>query len=163
MTRVRIRAGRTRQDGVTLIEMVIAVAVMSVGLFAMAQLFIAATLNTAHARNESLSLQRGHMQIETLKQTAITSGITASAITSSSQTISTAPNPVVMNTYVLDMNGTLVGGGNLPSDLAAVYGPGLSRAPSSNSRLVIVRLVPQMQNSRINNTITLVSVIRDNT
>jgi len=76
------RAGSRRERGLTLIELCIATLVLSVGLIALARLFVLATLNAALAVNISQGINDAQRLIEVYKTEAAINGATSSAIVS---------------------------------------------------------------------------------
>jgi prepilin-type N-terminal cleavage/methylation domain-containing protein len=169
-----------RQRGLTLIELVIATLVLSVGLISLARLFVLATLNNSLAVNMSQGLNDAQRLIEVYKTAAATNGATSAVIVSGtySATNSTSAfyNAMLVNggtgyrsedfhedIWVFDHTGALVTGSyTVNPSLPPGYSAGDLRAPSSTSRLVYVRMVPTVENPRYNQTVTLMAYVRSN-
>ena len=161
-----IQSGRCAQNGFSILEVMVAIAIMSVGLFGMAKLFIATALVNSFSTNTSQYLTTTEQTIESFKVTAATATSQAAVdnVVKSSVTEPATDAAVTATTavYVLDNSGNLFPSGTtvtLPSDLAAVYGPNKTCAPSARSRLVIVRLTPKYADNRLNQVVTLVSTV----
>ena len=167
------RTGRS-EAGVTIIEMLIAIFVLTVGLLAMAQLFVAATMNNALATNTSGGVGDAQRRIEVYKSEAATNGITSALITSGAYNESTGTCPAYVNAtgvsaqwsketiWVYDKAGSLVtsAGMTASSSPPANYTSAQLRAPSEKSRLVVVRLEPKASDARYNQTVMLSAIIR---
>jgi prepilin-type N-terminal cleavage/methylation domain-containing protein len=170
---------RQNERGVTIIEMLIAIAVLSIGLAALAQLFVVSTMNNAFAVNVSGGVTDAQRLLESWKVVAKNSTsnpkISDPLITSSMWDTSTNKSPAFDNldstqfsdsrypykqyVWVYDKTG-LVGSAS-PGDPPGVTAGSL-RAPSITSRLVYIRLVPKTTDPRFNQVITLVGVINAN-
>jgi prepilin-type N-terminal cleavage/methylation domain-containing protein len=154
------------QRGFTLLEVLVATFIMTVGLLGTAQLFIAASFLNSLNGNTSHSLSEAERITENLKIVAATASsqalVDAQLTSTVTQPDTKATNPTRTEVYVLDDSGALVQTGSsvsLPSDLAATYGPNKTRAPSARTRLVIVRFTPTQLNERVNDTVTLVATV----
>lgn len=161
-----IRSAPEAESGFTLFEFVIAAGILTVGIFGTAQLFIAASLLNSFAANTSQSLTDAQQTLEGFRvvastarsQTAVDDVVRSSVV----EPDPSAANPVRVATYVVDHEGHLVPSGTpltLPPDLAALYGPDKTRAPSARSRLVIIRRTPERGDTKVNQVVTLVSTI----
>jgi prepilin-type N-terminal cleavage/methylation domain-containing protein len=169
----RPRALRPAEDGVSLIEMMIAILVLTIGLVALAQLFVAATMNNTYVVATAGGLNDAQRLVEHWKYVSATSltsdGVSDTAITSSmydpstqqNAAFATLTNYVAANSaykeyvWVFKSDGTTVGSTtNEPANPPT----GLS-APTLNSRLVYIRMVPKSPDPRVNNTINLMAVV----
>jgi hypothetical protein len=174
MSMQRAHNAAQREAGVTIIELVIAVGVLSVGLLAMAQLFIVATLNNAFAANTSSGVADAQRLIEAYKSEAATNGITSAIVTSGTYDEATRSSPAVQaatgappsvwykeSVWVFDKNGALV---TTPGIAVSPASPpeftGALASPSERSRLVVVRYEPKTSDSRYSQTVVLTSIIR---
>ena len=162
---------RSVQSGVTLIEMLIATLVLSIGLVSLAQLFIVATLNNAYTVNVSSGVNDAQKMIETFRVAAAKDGLSSPIITSSSYNASTGKNAAFaalagynaaddrfkQYVWVFNNSGTLIGSAT-PN-----YPPGeptnAFRSLSSNSVFVYIRMEPKLADPRINQTIILTAVV----
>jgi prepilin-type N-terminal cleavage/methylation domain-containing protein len=165
---------RSRQSGVTLIEMMIAILVLTIGLVTLAQLFVWATMNNTFVVRAAGGTNDAQRLVEYWKYVAHTSGIGAAAITSSTWDSGTQtsaafvgiPNYVSAasdyqeNVWVYTSTGALVGTAS-PSNPPDVDTSTL-RAPTLNSRLIYIRMTPRASDPRTNKTINLVAVIGGN-
>jgi prepilin-type N-terminal cleavage/methylation domain-containing protein len=169
----RQRASRTpNESGVTIIELVIAMAVLSVGLCGLAQLFVVSTMNNAYAVTTSGGINDAQRLIEAWKAEAWLNGIGSSAITSAAWDSSSGSNPAFAAlsgydsgksqyreyVWVFNRAGSVVGtiSPSTPPDLPS--GTTL-QAVSTNSRLVYIRLEPKNPDPRYNQVITLSAII----
>lgn len=161
---------RKSQKGVTLIELMIAILVLTVGLMSLAQLFVVSTLNNALAINTSGAVNDSQRLIEALKIEASTNGISSSIIRSSSFNTSTNQNPLFATltgytsgarykeyVWVFDWNGNLVG------SATPTYPPGVPtgtlRSVGTNSRLIYIRMEPVINDPRLAQVVTLAALI----
>ena len=172
------RSSRTRstQSGVTMIEMLIATLVLSIGLVSLAQLFIVATLNNAFTVNISAGVNDAQRMIEVFRIEAASSpdGINSSLITSSSYDEGTGENSAFADldgydadedrfkqyVWVFDNTGTLVGTAtpSYPPDEPT----NAFRSLSTNSVFVYIRMEPKFSDPRTNQTLILTAVVYDN-
>jgi prepilin-type N-terminal cleavage/methylation domain-containing protein len=183
MSQTRTTCFSSDQAGVTLIEVLIAMVVLSIGLVALAELFVIATMNTARSTNVSQEINDAQRLIEDLKIVAANEGVEGTGGTIpvkmrsgdyATSTDNYDSEKCTEFVYVLDANGAIIdeNGDRVDAasyftadghpDLAALYGDptaGLYAAPSKKSRLVICRMVPENPDLRFNQTVTLVSVI----
>jgi hypothetical protein len=173
----RSRPG-AREAGVTLIEMMIAILVLTLGLVGLSQLFVAATLNNSFVVSTAGGLNDAQRFIEQWKYIVATSsttdGLSDPAITSSTYNTTTNQCDAFVSTlagtgytaagsaykesvWVFNNAGTLIGTGNpnYPPGVAA----GTLKAPTQNARLIYIRMVPKTNDPRANQTLTLVAVI----
>jgi prepilin-type N-terminal cleavage/methylation domain-containing protein len=172
----RSRSGRER--GFSLIELVIATLVLSVGLMGLARLFVLATLNSALAVNMSQGLNDAQRLLEVYKTEAATNGAASATIVSGTYSATDASsayyNAMLVNSgtgyrsaefqedvWVFDESGTLVTGTYPTSPaLPPGYSAGDLHAPSSTSRLVYIRMTPKVPDPRFNQIVTLMTYVR---
>lgn len=170
------RALRRRQTerGVTLIELMIAILVLTVGLAGLAQLLVVAAMNNTFAITTSGGVNDAQRLIEAWKSEAATHGIESSVITSSTWNSSTetcaafaalpgyvsADSRYKENVWVFDWEGNLVGTAtpSLPPGISA----GQLKAQADNSRLVYVRMEPKFDDPRTNQTVILTAIVTGN-
>jgi type II secretory pathway pseudopilin PulG len=178
--RMGSRPRRRRERGLTLIELVIATLVLSVGLIALARLFVLATLNAALAVNMSQGLNDAQRLVEVYKTEAASSSNGASSAVIVSGTYSATNsssafyNAMLVNggtgyrskdfhedVWVFDQSGAVVSGSYPVSpSLPPGYSAGDLRAPSASSRLVYVRMTPIVPDPRYNQAVTLMAYVR---
>jgi hypothetical protein len=160
-----VRSTQSAQAGFSILEVVIAASLMTVGLLGVTQLFISTTLLNMFSTSTSQSLAQAERQLEIFRVTAsiATSQAAVDDVVKSSLTEAVAgavDSRVAV--YVIDNNGNLFPSGTsitLPADLGAVYGPGQTRAPSVRTRLAIIRLTPNIPDPKVSQVVTLVSTI----
>lgn len=164
--------------GVTLIEMMIAILVLTVGLAGLAQLFVAATMNNSFVVQTAGGLNDAQRLIEHWKYVVATSstanGIDDPLVTSSTYNTTTGQCAA----FVTNLGSTgyastasayqesiwvFDGAGNLVGSASPSYPPGVAagtlKAPTKNARLVYIRMVPKTSDPRVNQTLTLAAVI----
>lgn len=162
---------RRAESGVSLIEMMIAILVLTVGLVSLAQLFTVATLNNMLAVTTSGGVNDAQRLVEAWKAEAMTNGITSAAIRSATYQTSTHECAAFValagydstaslyreNVWVFDWNGDLVGSANptMPPGVAA----GTLRSPAVKSRLVYIRLDPKSPDPRANQTVIVTAIV----
>ena len=164
----------------TLVELMMAVFVLTVGLLGLAQLFVMATMNNALSVNTSEGLIDAQRCLEAYGSIAATSpsGVEDPRIVSGTYDASTGNSPAYAaatvsaaypagydserfreNDWVYDRMGVPVDGPYAVSGVPSGIDPAALFAPSENSRLVVVQLDPVLPNPRYNQTITLSTVI----
>jgi prepilin-type N-terminal cleavage/methylation domain-containing protein len=173
--RQRERAPRPAESGVTLIEMMIAILVLTIGLVAVAQLFVAATMNNSFVVANAGALNDAQRLIERFKYIAANDGtlhVGNAAITSSMYNEGTQQCDAFVNNvpgynsansgykesvWVIRSDGTAVGSPSPanPDGYAALE----LKAPTLGTRLVYVQMVPKIPDPRTNQTINLMAVI----
>ena len=178
--------GRGRERGLTLIELMIAVLVLSVGLIGLARLFVLATLNSSLAVNMSQGLNDAQRLVEAFKIEAASSGLGVASTTIVSGTYSATDassvyyNAMLANSgaayrsdefyedvWVFNEAGTVVqhptsGTYPISPSLPPGYSAGALRSPSASSRLVYVRMRPKVPDPRYNQEVTLMALVRSN-
>jgi Tfp pilus assembly protein PilV len=157
------------ETGVTLIEMVIAILVLTVGLIGLAQLFIVASFNNSYAIATSGGVNDAQRLIEDWK-TKARSNINHSSITSSTYDETNRrcaafvalgydpeASPHKESVWVFDRAGNLVGSASpsYPPDVPS----GTLRAVSDTSRLVYIRMEPKTMDPRYGQTVTISTLI----
>jgi len=160
-----VRSMQSAQEGFSILEVVIAASLMTAGFLGVAQLFISTTLLNTFSTSTSQSLAQAERQLEIFRLTAATAA-SQTAVDNAVKSSITEPVAGAVDSlvavYVLDNNGNLLPSGTsitLPSDLAAVYGPNKTHAPSARTRLAIVRLTPKSLDPKVSQVVTLVSTI----
>lgn len=178
--RITHERARSREAGVTMIEMVIAITVLSVGLVSLAHLFIVASFNNYYAIATSGGVNDAQRLVEYWKARAAVNGITDAEITSSTwdedanscaafasltaedaggyDPDASAYKPSV---WVFDDAGALVGAAN-PAWPADIDEDIELKAPSANSRYVYIRMVPKSNDPRYGQEVTLSAVVGSN-
>lgn len=162
---------RKAERGVTLIELMIAILVLTVGLAGLAQLLVVAAMNNTFAITTSGGVNDAQRLIEAWKAEAAENGISSSVITSSTWNSSTqtcaafaalpgyvsADSRYKENVWVFDWQGNLVGSAtpSLPPGISA----GQLKAQALNSRLVYVRMEPKFDDPRTNQTVVLAAIV----
>lgn len=167
----RSRGSSRREAGVTLIEMLIAIGVLSVGLVSLAQLFVVATMGNSYAVTTSGGVNDAQRLVESWKIRAATNGIADAAITSATydtgsqncEAFAALPgfdseaSLYEPSVWVFDWKGRLVG------SASPAYPPnvefGSLAAVSESSRLVYIRLDPKSPDPRTNQVLELSAVI----
>jgi hypothetical protein len=176
--RCGLRPSRSRDRGLTLVELAIATLVLSVGLIGLARLFVLATLNSALAVNMSQGLNDAQRLVEVYKTEAATNGVGSAAIVSGTYSATDANsafrNAMLLNggtsyrskdfkedVWVFDNNGNVVTGAyTVNPSLPPGYSAGDLRAPSTTSRLIFVRMTPFVPDKRYNQEVTLIAYVR---
>ena len=168
-TRARLRSD---ESGVTLIELMIAIVVLTVGLVALAQLFVAAALNNTYAVTTSGAVSDAQRLIESWKVKAAVNGITDPAITSAlynsgtdksaafaqlSGYYSGLPSRYKESVWVFDSAGAVVGTASpaTPPGIAA----GTLMSTGVNSRLVYILMEPKVDDPRTIQPVILTAII----
>lgn len=167
----RPRAGSSREAGVTLIEMLIAIGVLSVGLVSLAQLFVIATMGNSYAVTTSGGINDAQRLVEAWRIRAATNGISDAAITSATydtgrqrceafaalQGFDSEASLYEQSVWVFDWEGRLVG------SASPAYPPnvefGSLAAVSESSRLVYIRMDPKSPDPRTNQVLELSALI----
>ena len=171
MTRAQRRLGTfsSSESGVTLIEMVIAILVLTIGLVGLAQLFIVASFNNSYAISTSGGVNDAQRLIEDWKSKARTNishaSITSSTYDEANQRCAAFvalgydpdASPHKESVWVYDRNGNLIGSAS-PSDPLGVT-PGSLRAISDTSRLVYIEMKPKTNDPRYGQTVTISTII----
>lgn len=164
-----------RESGVTLIEMMIALLVLSIGLVALAQLYVAATMNHQYVIDTSGGINDGQRLIEQWKYYASVTGSTSPTINATTSTITTstyasgqctafvnalgstgytaANSQYQESVWVFDSAGSLVGTAGFSCPVSGL------QAPTVNSRLIYIQMVPKTPDPRVNQTLTMMAVI----
>jgi prepilin-type N-terminal cleavage/methylation domain-containing protein len=173
-------APRGRERGFSLVELVIAILVLSIGLIGLARLFVFATLNAALAVNMSQGLNDAQRLIEVYKTEAAINGVSSSRIVSgtyaATDSSSAYYNAMLANSgtgyrssdfeedvWVFDSTGAVITGSyTVNPSLPPGYSAGDLRAPSTSSRLVYVRLTPKIKDPRYNQEVKLIGYVRSN-
>jgi Tfp pilus assembly protein PilV len=167
--RVRRRSDET---GVTLIEMMIAVLVLTIGLVALAQLFVVAALNNTYAVTTSGAVNDAQRLIESWKVKAAVNGISDPAITSAlynsgtdhsaafaqlSGYYGTQPSRFRESVWVFDVAGNVVGTASpaTPPGVAA----GTLKSTGDNSRLIYVLMEPKIDDPRTIQPVILTAIV----
>ena len=163
------------EAGVTMIEMVIAIVVLSIGLVSLAQLFIVASFNNSYAIATSGGVNDAQRLVEYWKAIAAADDIDNAAITSSlydagtkkcaafedltnedGSTFDFDASAYKPSVWVFDKDGNVVGtAATLPDGITA----GDLRAPSEDSRYVYIEMKPKSNDPRYGQPITLSAVI----
>ena len=180
-TEMKRRRSGGAEDGVTLIELMIAIIVLGVGLLGIAQLFVVATMGNAFSVNTSEALVDAQRCLEGYRSIAIQAGglgvadprlvsgtVTGTGETANSPAFEEATGgfnseKYFENVWVFDWNGDLVVGTGARNYTVSPSAPpdydGRLAAPTAASLLVIVRLEPVYADNRYNQPITLASII----
>ena len=166
------RQRRRAESGVTLIEMMIALIVLTIGLVTLCQLFIVAYLNTQYAVTTSGGVNDAQWLVESWKvKAAGANGILDPDITSATWDSGTgtcqafvdldgyvtANSQYKESVWVFDWEGNLVGSASPATPPG--FADGELRAHSSNSRLVYILMEPKFPDPRTNQTVTMTSVV----
>jgi Tfp pilus assembly protein PilV len=169
--RVTDRAIAGAEAGVSLVEMIIAILVLTVGLVSLAQLFVVATLGNTYAVTTSGGINDAQRLIEAWKIRAATPSLPDSAITSATYNTGTGScaafaaltgydeslSQYKENVWVFDWNGNLVG------SASPTYPPGVAsgtlRSVSPKSRLIYIRMDPKSPDPRTNQVLELSAMI----
>jgi hypothetical protein len=162
------------EEGSTLVELAIAVLVLTVGLLGLAHLFVVATMTSALSVNTSEALIDAQRCLEAYRSIAVASpvGVADLRLVSGTCDSSIGNSPAYADAtghdstgfeesvWVFNRSGALVTGAHAVNPAAPEgINPAELRAPSQGSRLVIVRLEPILANARYNQTVTLSTVI----
>jgi hypothetical protein len=173
VNRIRRAGSSSTQSGVTIIEMMIATIVLTIGLVSLAQLFIWATMNNSFVVRTSGGLNDAQRLIEYYKYIAATNvnGVAATTITSSSFNEGTGQCPAFVAlpgyqsslsdykeyVWVYDSTGTRIGAAS-PANPDGVPTANLI-APTKYTRLIYVRLIPKTPDPRVNRQIDMSAII----
>lgn len=174
----RARSVRRRVEaGVSLIEMMIAILVLTIGLVALAQLFVAATMNHSFVIDTSGGINDAQRLIERWKYIASTTSAssgpnieaTTGTITTSTYNTSTgcaafvnalggtgytaADSAYQESVWVFDSAGAVVGTAGFSCPVTGLV------APTQNSRIIYIQMVPKTPDPRVNQTLTMMAVI----
>lgn len=171
-----LAAGSNRESGVTLIEMVIAILILTVGLVSLAQLFIVASYNNTYAVATSGGVNDAQRLVEFWKARAVLNGADDPMITSGTwneETATCTPFEALLDedgdpydfdasaykpsVWVFDTDGNLVGSAtpSLPPGISA----GTLRAPAKNSRYVYILMTPKTKDPRYGQTVQLSAIV----
>ena len=164
---------REAESGVTLVEMLIAIVVLTIGLAALAQLFVVAALNNTFAVTSSGAVNDAQRLIESWKVKAATGGIMHPDITSATWNSSTDksaafnqldgyydptnPTRFKEHVWVFDRNGALVGTASPSSPPGAT--PGSLRSTGKESRLVYILMEPKVDDPKTIQPVVLTAII----
>jgi prepilin-type N-terminal cleavage/methylation domain-containing protein len=170
--RKRSHARQPSEAGVTLIEMMIAILVLTIGLVALAQLFVAATMNNSYVVQTAGGINDAQRLLEHWKYLAAqdtVNGVSNAAITSSAYNTGTGQSQAFVDAlttnysaandafkedvWVYKSDGTLVGTNANTCPVSGLM------APTLGTRLVFIQMVPKNPDPRTNQTITLMTVI----
>lgn len=163
---------RHGESGVTLIEMLIAIVVLTIGLAALAQLFVVAALNNTFAVTSSGAVNDAQRLIESWKVKAVSGYINDAAITSATYDSGTGksaafnqlagyytaePSRFKESVWVFDQAGALVGTANptTPPGITA----GSLRATGNASRFVYILMEPKIDDPRTIQPVVLTAII----
>ena len=167
------RARRNGERGVTLIEMMIAIVILTIGLAALAQLFVVSLRNSQYAVTTSGGVNDAQWLVENWKIAAKddATGIENPLITSATwdedsgecaafaalPDYDSANSQYKESVWVFDRDGTLVGSAD--PDMPDGFSDGDLQAPSTNSRLVYIVMEPKSSDPRINQRVTMTAII----
>lgn len=170
-TACRPRVRSSTESGVTLIEMLIAILVLSVGLVSLAQLFVVATIGNSFAVTTSGGINDAQRLVEAWRIQAATNGIGDAAITSATydtgsqrcEAFAALPgfdseaSKYEPSVWVFDWNGRLVG------EASPAYPPnvefGSLAATSEGTRLIYIRMDPKSPDPRTNQVLEMSAII----
>lgn len=161
----------SHEAGVTLIEMLIALLVLSVGLVSLAQLFVVATVGNSFAVTTSGGINDAQRLVEAWKIRAATNGIADAAITSATYNdgskhcaafaalpgFDSNASQYEPSVWVFDWKGKLVGKASPEYPPGVVFGSLI--AASENTRLVYIRMDPKSPDPRTNQMLELSTMI----
>ena len=165
------RVRRGSESGVTLIEMLIAILVLSVGLVSLAQLFVVATIGNSFAVTTSGGINDAQRLVEAWRIQAATNGISDAAITSATydtgsqrcEAFAALPgfdseaSRYEPSVWVFDWKGRLIG------RASPAYPPnvefGTLAAASEGTRLVYIRMDPKSPDPRTNQVLEMSAII----
>jgi Tfp pilus assembly protein PilV len=179
------RVGRSRAGGFTILELMVAMLVLTIGIVGVAQLYAVATLNSTLSVNTSTGLIDAQRCLEAMRGIARSSslGINDPRLVSStySATLGSCPTYVTVTGYdsenfkesvwVYNSTGRVDGNGIDPPGstargplyaVAPALPPGYGSAPlapSTTTLIVVVRLEPVSGSRRLNQPVTLTTVI----
>jgi prepilin-type N-terminal cleavage/methylation domain-containing protein len=171
-TRTRARR-RDTESGVTLIELLIAITILSIGLVALAQLFVVAALNNTFAVTTSGAVNNAQRLIESWKVKAAVSptGVDIDDITSGTYDEGTEQSTAFAqldgyyaqesrfreSVWVFDRNGDIVG--DADPELPPGITDGELRSAGEQSRLVYILMEPKVDDPKTIQTVVLTALV----